>query len=209
MKKVLLLATVAIAFVLSANAQITKGSILLGGSIGINTNSTENQNGEFSSNSFFISPQIGYTVKNNNVWGLRLTYSKNNNQVQNFPETEGSGYGGGIFFRKYFPLSNRFNLLGEANANYASSNQDNGVNTEYKANATGLSLFPGISFTVNKRFHLEALLTDLFRINYLTEKITDKSGPSTTEYNNKSFSIGTNLSSQMPLTIGFRFVLGN
>ena len=208
MKKVLLLAVTAISIVFTTKAQITKGSVLLGGSLSIATNSTENQSGEITSNSFFFSPQLGYSVSNNNVWGLRLIYGKSNNQTPNFPETDGNGYGGGIFYRKYFPLSNRFYLLGEAGANYVTSNQDNGSNTEYRSNSTALSVFPGISFTLSKRFLLEALLTDLFRVNYTTEKITDKSGPSPIELNNEAFSIGTTLSSQMPLTIGFRFVLG-
>lgn len=208
MKKALLLAVTALAVVLSANTQITKGSILLGGSVGYITTTNEFLNTESSSNSVFLSPQFGYTISDNNVIGLRLIYNSNNNQHQNYPETESSGFSAGLFYRRYISLSNKFFLFGEGGADYGVNNYDNGSGNEFEGKTIGLNLFPGISYSVGKRFHLEAVLNDLFRINYSTGKNIDNTGTSPVESKTKAFSIGTNISSQMPLTIGFRFVLG-
>ncbi|HEY0730964.1 MAG TPA: hypothetical protein VGD33_00995 [Chitinophagaceae bacterium] len=208
MKKVLLLATVAIAFVFSTNAQIRKGSILLGGSVGFTTSSYKNLNTESSSNSVLLSPQFGYTFKENNVAGLRLTYNSNNNQHQNYPESESSGYSAGLFYRRYISLSNKFFLFGEGGADYGVNNYNNGSGSEFEGKTIGLNLFPGISYAVGKRFQLEAVLNDLLRVSYSTGKNIDNTGTSPVESKTNAFSIGTNLSSQMPLTIGFRFVLG-
>ncbi len=198
-----------------ASAQITKGSILLGGGISFGGSKTESGGFEYKYKGFGISPSIGFAVKDNQVVGFNLSYNLSegkNTDLQSPNNNEVTFYGAGIFYRKYLPLSKSFYLFGQAGAGY---NQGN-TKVEYpnyrqdqKNQGFNLALYPGITYAVNKKFHLEASLNNLINLNYSTAKITTTTnGGNPQKSNSKRFGFSTNLSSATPLSIGFRFVLG-
>ena len=82
MKRITLLSVSVLLFVLVTNAQITKGSIYLGGSIG-----ASNAKGEVSTStelgkrkSISISPSVGVAVKDNLIAGVNFYYFNNSSK---------------------------------------------------------------------------------------------------------------------------------
>ncbi len=65
---------------LFASAQITKGSFLLGGGISFGEFKSESDANEYKYSSFGISPSLGFAIKDNQVMGLNLSYSKNKSE---------------------------------------------------------------------------------------------------------------------------------
>ncbi len=142
MKKTITLSILAMFFFsLASNAQINKGSIMLGGSLGGSFNNFKNPDTVAAKmNNFSISPAIGFAVANNTIVGFSLLYSFNNNKYQNEPELKDHSYGAGVFLRKYKLLSKNFYLFGEgelmyshASYNYSSYNPNGLQNTILKA----------------------------------------------------------------------------
>jgi hypothetical protein len=101
------------------NAQIQKGSILLGGSFGY----VSTDNGHNSSNTN-INPRISYAIVNNSVIGItgnfnhsKSTYDGNNDRVSN------TGYGASAFWRMYFPFRNKLGWYAEASGGVISGRE--------------------------------------------------------------------------------------
>ena len=198
---------------LTSSAQITKGSVLLGGGISGGKNKSESNNQESQYSSFSISPAIGLAVKENTVMGLRLSYAQSNSEADNNPyKQEQSGYSGGIFYRKYMPLGKKFYLFGEGVAYYSQSEQKYvypDFQSTQETNSIGVNFYPGITFAASKRIHLEVGLNNLVDLSYgRSETKNTASGNTTTTSKTKGFGFSTNVSAAAPLTVGFRFVLG-
>ena len=214
MKKTLLI-TVSLIFITSAvQAQINKGSLLLGGNLSVGTVKYENSSipvNDFRQNDFTFSPSIGIATSDNNVWGITLGYSHNKNKNTNAPGlSEVNSYNGGIFYRKYMPLGKSFYLFGQAKASYGSYRQEteygNGNKNDRKTWSISLSAAPGIAYAVSKRFHLEASLNDLVSLGYSHTDETNTSNGQKNLTTSNGLSLSTNISSTNPLSIGFRFV---
>lgn len=104
-----------------ANAQFTKGALLVGGELSYSQSSSEtggttDQN--VHTGVFNIS--VGKAMDENTVIGINLTYSGSKEIIpdvnrQNF-------YGISIFYRKYKSLGKDFYLFGEAGAGYGYQN---------------------------------------------------------------------------------------
>jgi Outer membrane protein beta-barrel domain len=205
MKKVTLLSLAFICIVSIANAQINKGSVLLGGGINFNHNKDENNN--VKSNWIGLTPAFGKAIRQNTVAGIQLLYSHLKNNLTSFPENEINSYGVGVFIRKYKPLGNGFYLFGEAGLLYTSSSYTYFYPTyknkqEYKS--IGINLYPGISYAVSKKFHLEASLANLLTFRYSKNKITS-AGIITQDKNDVDLNV--NASSLSNINVGFRFFL--
>jgi hypothetical protein len=216
MKKITLLTSAFFCLLsFTASAQITKGSVLLGGGISGSKNKSENNNSQESTySSFGISPAIGVAIKENTVVGLRLSYShsKSEQPSGNIPlEQKQNGYSAGVFYRRYLGLSTKFYLFGEAAAYYYFNKQENtypGSVSSQESKSAGLNFYPGVAYAVNKRIHLEVGLNNLVDLSYGSS--TTKSTSSGNTVTSKSSGLGftTNVSASAPLTVGFRFVLG-
>jgi hypothetical protein len=74
MKKTLLLACTIISFAIISHAQIKKGSILLGGSLGISRNSEETNSVESQTRNTYFSPTVGVAIKDNWVAGITTSF---------------------------------------------------------------------------------------------------------------------------------------
>src|SRR5436305_2101488 len=164
MKKNLLFIIVVLFNSLSSFAQINKGSVFLGGNIGVSQNKPDTLTNAFLS--YYIDPQVGIAIKENTIIGVILLYGKsdyNSNASSN-------NYGGGFFLRKYKQLGKYFYLFGQGQAifSYYKISQTYGA-TDYNINkqtSINLNLYPGISYAVTKKFHLEATINNLLTLSY-------------------------------------------
>jgi hypothetical protein len=210
MQKNLLLTIASLFIVLFSYAQVTKGSILLGGGFSLSKGKTSNIANEGESTSFFVNPNFGFVVKDNSVIGIGLSYG-HNSQKPNTDNHKDNTYGGGVYYRKYHQLGKSFYLFGEGQTYYSYRKQES--NDQISKHTTkytniGINVYPGIAYSVSKRLHLEVGINNLFNINYSHNR--DETISSNGSYDSKSNYVSTSsdFSPATALRIGFRFILG-
>lgn len=215
MKKILLI-TISLFFIASlVQAQINKGSVLLGGNLSGSTYKYKTDippGNDAHQNGFAFTPSVGIATKANTVWGVSLGYSHYKNETINTSSiTKNDSYSAGIFYRKYAVLGKGFYLFGQADADYSLNKQTSVYINDNKAErrgwGIGISASPGVAYAVSKRFHLEAGLNQLVSLSYGHSKETATNGGQKYTTTSNGFSLSTNLNSSVPLSIGFRFVL--
>jgi hypothetical protein len=113
-------------------------------------------------------PVAGIAVKDNIVLGISLLYEHGESKGGVNPIISGGSYGAGAFMRRYLPLSKSFYLLGQTGLNYLHSEFDlfsnsPNINQSIRSWALSANVFPGISYAVNKKFHLEIAINDLLK----------------------------------------------
>jgi hypothetical protein len=211
-------------FVITTRAQIKKGAVWLGGSVGYNQykdDPVDTAVHDFKNNTLSISPAVGFAVKDNLVVGIRLTYAhtKTDNNGT-YLESKGDNYGGGIFIRQYIPVVNRLYLFGEAAAAYISTKQTDTYNQFYNGNYVkshtttkgwnaGVSITPGVAFAVTKKFQLETSLNSLLGVTYSKNKITAERPATGTNKTISQFNAGIFTDSKVQFNIGCRFLINN
>lgn len=223
MKKTLLFVCSFISFATISQAQITKGSILLGGNIGLSKGKTEGINTSNSrSQMLSFNPTVGLAVKDNWVVGIHAGFSDFEAEptISFSSDRDEEYYSAGVFLRRYKALGKNFYLYGNGSINYNKVNRtyrsgnysDNYIQNYFGSKGVTLSVSPGITYTINKRFHLELSLVDLLTAGYSKTQEQNLSYSNGIVISNsthgKSFDFGTNFSNTIPLSIGFRFVIG-
>jgi hypothetical protein len=219
MKKALLLACTFISIVAVSHSQITKGSILLGGNIGLNKSKIQSETNQSSkSNTVNFNPTAGIAIKDNWVVGINAGFSDFEADPSAYYSymRDQEVYSGGIFVRRYSTLGKNFYLYGNGSINYNKTSHSqiytNNHENYYYSKGVALSIAPGIAYAISRRFHLEASLNDLLTVGYTTSRtknITHVGGITTSNITkDKSFGFGTNFNTSSPLYIGFRIVLG-
>jgi hypothetical protein len=209
-------------FIVSTRAQIGKGSVWLGGSIGFNQSKADNTPGigHQKIKAFNVSPAIGIAIKENLIAGVRLGYSKNTSENNPTPTSHYNNttenYGGGIFIRRYVPVINRLYIFGEGTASYARSKitKDELYNNETRAMenkgwSTSLGFTPGVSYGITKKLQLETGFNSLFGMSYGKSKETNPDIPSGNKGTSEGFSAGISLENASTFYIGFRVLLNN
>lgn len=210
------------AFMANTRAQISKGAVWVGGSIGYNESKSEPTGSTGSpakSNTFTFNPAIGTVVKDNLVVGINLLYGHSKSENDGSLNTKANTYGAGVFVRKYFPVISRLYIFGDANAAFTSTKVDRTlpnygtpptpptINTTSKGWISSIGITPGIAFAVSKKFQLETSLNNLFSVAYTSTKTT---GP--TDYytgKNHQFNAGIYADGKAQFNIGCRFLLNN
>src|SRR5688500_1270098 len=109
-----LLITVMSITTLSASAQITNGSILLGANLVFATEKNENYNSKTTRTDGNISDVKA--ISQNLVAGSDITYSYYRTKTGDTAKTIQQHYGAGFFLRKYASLGKGFYLFGQARA---------------------------------------------------------------------------------------------
>lgn len=195
-------------------AQIKKGSVLLGGSIHYSNSTGEEipDIGKDKVRSISIGPAIGYALKDNLVLGLRIGYSngKSNLDTRNF---KASGYYGNAFLRRYWNITSKFYAFANAEAGYGRSTgkltqKDNLIyvsrNKSWNVNA---SISPGIAYSVNKKIMLESTFLPLLNVQYgkSTNKQTDLNYVS--HSSSEQFQANSSLTNGQTFSLGVRFLL--
>jgi len=142
MKKLLVAALALVAVMQQANAQ--KGSILVGGSVGIGTAKSPSTPNDSKQTQFNFNPTIGYQFDDN--WTAGITGTVQTNKFTNSlnVDSKSSTIGAGPFVRYSKTLSNIFSVYGQLEGVFGSS-KSNGtkVNSFSTVNA-----FPAVFINV-------------------------------------------------------------
>ena len=137
MRKLYALAITMVCISAVSNAQISKGSTILGGSVSLRTTSLKDETPPELGNNYSdwgITPQFGKAIANNKIIGIFLDFTGSKQEYPNYStqpqirKTESSSYGGGFFYRQYFPLSNHFYLFDEGSARIGFSTSEGSSN---------------------------------------------------------------------------------
>ena len=212
MGKLFTLIVIAVLTSSSIYAQISKGSILLGGGIGYSNqeNKQEGSTVESKTSNFYISPAIGIAVKENLIVGGDLSFSSQM-QENGSNETTNKYYGAGIYMRKYLAVASRFYIFGQGRIGGNIFDGENTQVTDFISNSKGYNInagiYPGISFQVNKKLHLETGFNNLVYLQYENVKIKTQSLGNIDNYTSKSFSVNSSLNNMSGLYVGFRLLI--
>ena len=212
-KQQLLFLAATFLFTLNLDAQIKKGSIFLGGDISGSMQKTKTAGSTTNEqNGFTISPVFGKAIKDNLVFGGSAGISFYEDEQTVSTDSKQNSYGLGIFLRKYKSLGNSgfyLFLQGSLNGNYYRYLQDyspysfKNITKRYSA---GISAYPGVSYAVSKRLHLETGFNNLLYLNYWHEKKDEGLSPVTT-YKTNGLNVGSSLNNLSSLYVGFRVLL--
>jgi hypothetical protein len=209
MKTVLLFCLASFLFAICANAQISKGTVLLGGNINFSSSGFSNEPDDYKNHSYNVSPSLGFVVKENKVVGVNLSYNHSIYQTAANQKSVSDTYGGGVFLRRYLTLGKGFYLYGQGQLGVGIGNQKetSSVNA-HKTTSTSVSagLFPGVAYAVSRRFHLELSMNYLVSVGYSSSKEHNANTP---DIKSNQFNFSTNLNPVSSLALGFRILLGN
>lgn len=226
MKKLYLFSLLIFIGILS-KAQISKGTVLLGGGLNFTTTTQKTYIGGVPSGaspmkSTYVSvqPSAMKAIGNNLLWGINLDFSYQA-QPDNY-DMHYNEYGIGTFIRKYKPLGHGFYLFGQSGLDFTYGDQRisyppgySDSYTEIKNAIFSLGFSPGIAYAINPRWQVEVLLSDLFYADYAHDTETDLvannniAPPATNVEKTNGFDFGSNLSTGLTgLTLGIHYVIG-
>lgn len=212
-RKILLFLFISFCSAQILQAQITKGSWFLGGSLGFSSAkiSGEATTTDVKLTTFHFSPALGKVTKDNFVVGGELNLSGYNNRDNPDSYNKQTNIGASVFVRKYVELLNKFYLFGHGRFGLGYINEDS-KNPDRIVTARGysiaLALYPGISYAIKKKMHFEMSLNNLASINFIHRKYeTYYYNFSNFHSTSDEFSLGSNVFSQSGLWVGIRFFM--
>jgi hypothetical protein len=228
MKKFYLFCTLALISYLS-HAQISKGTILLGGNLELNTGTDKavtaagTQIGsKTSTTGITVYPSVGWAVKDNLVLGIQpgIGYYSSSNGAGNYDSKE-NDYSLGFFLRKYKPLGNHFYFFGESMLSFAYQlpTDDNPgspvIHQDGKVIDLSLGFSPGAAYALSRKWLLEMEFPNVLNVWYSHSKtnMVYSSAPpsppttSSTEITNQ-FNFSTSLTTNFQLEVGLRYLIG-
>jgi hypothetical protein len=216
MRKITFLA-IACCFSVFANAQISKGSRYLGGSVAYSQSKEEdtaptayNEN-----KNFIIAPAMGFALKENLITGIDFFYSSSESINRAPGNTIGKtrSAGVGVFMRRFYPIAKKFYAFGQARVGYFDKHATiagiTGSTSSSTTDGWGLEagIYPGITYNIAKAFYLEMGFNNLLNISYAKEERTVVVFGNPSTFKQNSFSIGSSLSSGHYLSVGARFII--
>lgn len=214
-KFITLLASTLLILSLSLQAQIKRGSVLLGGDFSFYSQVSENTTNKYTANNFYFAPSFGKAVKENTIWGgqMYLGFGKNYSGIISAGDSKQNLYGAGVFHRKYKTIGGNFYLFlqGDLNAQFGKIEYNTpDLNYDQKSIYINTSLYPGISYLLSKKLVLEAGFRDIVEIGYIKEKREGYNFGSVINTSSNSFSLTSSLNNfNSALSVGFRLFLNN
>lgn len=213
MRKALLLTLSLCSLLTITQAQIKKGSILLGGDMSFYTRKTDYVAYSVIDHTsrFTISPIVGKAIRDNLVFGAAIGFGLSRSKSSDITTDKTEDYSAGVFLRKYKNIGNSgvyFFLQSALAGTFSNDRQFNvsGIVDRSKYMNYSLSAFPGLSYAVSKKLHLETGFNNLLAINY--SHGTTKSLSSTNKSSSDNFSVTSSLSNLSSLYVGFRVLIG-
>ena len=197
-------------------AQIDKGSIFLGGQISYynqSASSPQDSNQTSKNKQFNFTPAIGIAVKNNVIVGIDLTYVYTKTLTTNYPYNQITNtFGAGVFMRRYVPLGKGFYVFGQGRIggtyNTGKIKQGNPeIDDDIKGYTVSFGFYPGVSYQVSKRVHLETGFNNLFYIEYDHNRDNQTNTGVVTAVKTNTFSAGSSLNNLAAFTLGVRVLL--
>lgn len=181
MKKVLLIAAVAVFGFSNVNAQETeapafgfeKGNIFVEGNLGYSSYK-DNTEPVTTETNFNFSPKAGYFVTEDLAVGVELGIGSQKDKVE-LPggdmEEKWTSFGAGVFARYYFlDLGKRFKTFGEVGVGFNGTKYDDGIDgtDDVKYNGFGAGLSLGINYFVKENIAITFGLADV--LSYSSSK---------------------------------------
>jgi hypothetical protein len=201
MKKMIVLAVVGLFGTQFAKAQVAKGDFLVGGTVGIKSETEkpndDNDDVKSTTTNFFISPKVGYALSDKWMVGVfaitDFTTVKEETSALD-TKSQSNMITPGVFVRNYHMIGgSKFAFFGEANVGYGfgqTKMEGNKVSTQNQLIA---NIQPGISYFVTKRFVLEGVFGGINYTNFTSkiEATNVKSKTSTFDFQfTKQFALG-------------------
>ncbi|MDI1257609.1 MAG: outer membrane beta-barrel protein [Flavobacterium sp.] len=152
-KKIILIIMLSIAGY--ANAQ--KGTYLVMGTVGFNTNKIENGTVESKSTTFSLEPKVGYQFTDHWTLGLAASYSHNTNDNSSGTNNEAKTrvYSAGVFARYTQPLTEMFSVYGDLTTSFNNTKTKYAATgNDYTLNGFGLNFTPAIYMNLKNNFGL-------------------------------------------------------
>jgi hypothetical protein len=192
----------------SLHAQISKGSIALGGNLSFTTGSQKTESEKQNETNILFSPSLLNFYKENKAVGFSLDYG-----YIKYPASKQNTYGAGIFLRQYKPLGKGFYFFVQEalNYNYSKATWDSLAQQPYQkvtSNTISVVVNPGIAYDISKRFQIELIfLNNLISASYSNGK---NEGLNNEVEKDNAFSVGAFLdASQLSYAnIGFKIFFG-
>jgi len=219
MKK-FILSSLAVLIVFFSRAQIKKGQVVLGGSLGFGHSASTYDSSYHQSDtkftSFNISPSVGWAIKDNLLFGVEATYTHQRSSTEQSTvntHSDFNSFTGGVFIRKYKYLGSGFSFFAQGNADltyghtkYVNTNPGNQNQDSY---GFAMGFYPGVAFALSSRWQLETGFPNVGYINYNHSKYTAETPAGKDQhYSNNSFSVGSSLSNTYQLSIGLKYIIG-
>ncbi|WP_452596471.1 outer membrane beta-barrel protein [Pontimicrobium sp. MEBiC01747] len=156
MKKLLLLAAVAVFGLTSVNAQeetktggFAKGDLYASGTVGYNSFSQ----GDVDSNELTFAPSVGYFVSDNIAVELGVTVGSGEDTAK----TKTNTFGGSLGATYFFTPADQFSFTLGAGVAYNSTKVElDGATNDTKVNAFAVAVAPGVNYFVSNCFALRA-----------------------------------------------------
>lgn len=161
MKKLLLFVAFA-SLAMTAKAQTSAGTVVVGGGFDFWTISPENSNNTKTSY-FSFEPSVGYFVADRFVVGLDLSITTQKQSAAGATTDKYNSFGIGPYARYYKFLSDneKVAFFGEADLAFSFTKDTPGNLTARKGNAFGVGIFPGFSYFFSKHWSGEISFTGL------------------------------------------------
>ena len=184
MKKLLLIAAVAVFGLSNVNAQdeaptfgFAEGDIFVEGNIGFNSTNDKNTDEKF--NSFSITPKAGYFLSEDLAIGGLVSLTSSKTEVSGTDVSDNSGFGVGAFARYYFlDLGERFKTYTEFGVGY--STEKNKI-ADVKENTIGAGLDLGINYFVTEKIALTFGLRNV--LSFSSSKLDVDGAEAVSEFN--------------------------
>lgn len=211
---------------LSTNAQVSKGTLMFGGSLGANVTmeSTQKVTGAADVKTpgytqWNFSPRIGYFVSDGLAVGLSLNVSSNHVYTQQ--STDGTKYenvmssslGVALFARKYKAITSNVFFHGQAAFGYSSGSyterNTDGTSSfkdgnKFTNTSIGINLSPGLTYFVSPKWGIDFSLNNIIGYNMTATKTEVANSTNTLETTGGNFSIGAGLTP----TLGLFYYMG-
>lgn len=203
MRKLSLLLTFAIGLVFYASAQVGKGDLLVGGTLGF-YNSNTNYNGASNSNANVnFNPRVSYAIGNNSILGLNLGYAYNKTKATSTDnQNKTNTFSAGVFWRNLIPIKGKFGWYPEVGGNVYTGKtqykQDNGTDNTSTSKGFNAYVVPGLYYSISPAFLLNV---DFGGVSYGSAKTRYNDSPSSTT---NSFQLGL----FQNFNFGFDFIIG-
>jgi hypothetical protein len=201
-KKHLLFLVIAIASFTTTNAQLAKGDVLLGATLGYNNGRQEMPNSVVgTASNANLSPRLGLLVGNNSVVGIAGAFVHQKQKSDNGTNIY-NAYGGGLYWRKYLPIKNQFGWYVNVDGSMSfGKRKDTPMGqSEYvtKVTSYGAGVTPGFYYQP-----LRSLIVNVDFGGVAYEFNKNKSNSGGTPYVSKTSAVGLSLLSTFSFGIDF------
>jgi hypothetical protein len=194
-------------------AQIKKGTVLLGGGIsfGNGLDQFDNNTYELKTTGISIWPSVGKAIKDNLVFGFFGQYGHNRQEYEKQPfSDELNNFSTGVFLRRYLPVFKQLYLFGQCHLQGGYTISRNYWNTGFrKTQSYGIhvGVYPGLSFALNRKIHFESGFNGLFSTGFGHQREENIESSVKLITRSNGFNMSANLNSISAFTLGMRFLL--